>query len=349
MVRGDARRPHSARLSGVTRLSDIAYGAIAGLGLGVSALLLYEYTSTAAVCGPGGGCSVVRASSYASLGGVPTPLYGLVFFAVAVGLRLAGARRALPVWLAGGALAGASFLAIQAFVLETFCTFCLIVDLSAIALAITWAVSLRKRDSVAVGRTMPAVAVVAAILPFGIGFAMADRPDTGPVSAELPAPIATEQRPGVVTVVEFLDFQCPHCRLLHGELKKAIESFPGEVRVVRKNVPIPAHEHALGAALAYVCADVQGRGEPLADRMLTAEDLSGEGRELLAGEVGLDMNQWRDCLDSDFARERVEADVADAQTVGVRGLPTYYIGERRFKGAKRSGDLRQALDAAAAR
>jgi protein-disulfide isomerase/uncharacterized membrane protein len=328
------------------RLPDIAYGALAGLGLGVSGLLLYEYTSTAQICGPDGGCSAVRASSYASIAGVPTPLYGVVFFAVAAGLRLAGSRRALPVWLAGGALTGVALIGVQAFVVDTFCTYCLIVDLSAIALLVVWALAVRPQNAEA-GKGLPATAAIAAILPFGIGFALADRPETAPVSGDLPAVIAAEQREGAVTVVEFLDFQCPHCRLLHGELKEAIDGFDDEVRVVRKNVPLPNHEHAIGAALAAICAEAQGRGDPLADAMLEADDLSPGNRELLADQAGVDMAAWRDCLESDFARKRLEADVETAESVGVRGLPTYFIGEQRFTGARRADQLREALAAPA--
>jgi len=327
------------------RLPNIVYDALAGLGLGISALLLYEYTSTAQVCGPGGGCAAIRASSYASIAGVPTPLFGIVFFVVAMGLRAADARKALPVWLAGGAIAGVAFFAIQAFVIEAFCKLCIVADVSAIGLLAVWALALRKGETKP-GNPLSVVPAVAAILPFAIGFALADR-GSGSSTGNLPQPIAAEQRDGVVTVVEFLDFQCPHCRLLHGEIKRAIKSFPGKVRVVRKHVPLPNHEHAIGAAIAAVCADAQGRGDVFADAMLTAEDISQEGRELLAGEAGIDMPLWRNCLEAAFARKRVEADVATAKSIGVRGLPTYYIGEQRFTGARRAGELLEALDAAA--
>lgn len=332
------------------KLGDIAFGAVAGLGLGVSALLLYEYTSAAAVCGPGGGCATVRASSYAALAGVPTPLFGVVFFAVAAMLRVAGGsagRRVLPIWLAGGALAGAGFIGVQAFVIGAWCKLCVAVDLSALALLATWMFALRRVEELP-GRGMPIAAMVTAAVPLLVGIALADRPEAvASESADLPALIAAEQRPGVVTVVEFLDFQCPHCRLLHGELEKAVEGFAGKVRVIRKNVPLPSHEHAVGAALAAVCAEAQGHGDRLADAMLSADDIGPEGRELLAGQLDIDMAAWRDCLESDFARETIERHVQEAEALGVRGLPTYYIGEQRFTGARRADELRQALEAAA--
>lgn len=331
------------------KLGDIAFGAVAGLGLGVSGLLLYEYVAaTAHVCGPGGGCATVAASSWASIWGVPTPLFGVVFFAVAASLRIGGgpaARRLLPIWLAGGAIAGAGFIAVQAFVVEAYCKLCITADLSAIALIAIWVFASRERRE-PVGRAMPVAVLVAALAPVAVGVALADRGEPA-ASGDLPALIAAEQRPGVVTVVEFLDFQCPHCRLLHSELEKAKQEFPGEVRVVRKNVPLPAHEHAAGAALAAICAEAQGHGDQLADAMLTADDIGPESRELLAGKTDLDMQAWRDCLESDFARRALERQVQEAESLGIRALPTYYIGAQRFTGARPAAELREAMAAAA--
>ncbi len=64
------------------------------VGLTASSGLLASYLGPClGLCGPGGGCDVVRASQYAQLLGIKTPWFGVVFFAVALALALIPARR----------------------------------------------------------------------------------------------------------------------------------------------------------------------------------------------------------------------------------------------------------------
>jgi uncharacterized membrane protein len=88
--------------------SDVVFRLAAATGLATSLLLLAEYTGQgASLCGEGGGCDAVRASSYAYPFGVPMPVFGVGFF-VALGLAATWPRlrRALvPLALVGGASA----------------------------------------------------------------------------------------------------------------------------------------------------------------------------------------------------------------------------------------------------
>jgi protein-disulfide isomerase len=165
------------------------------------------------------------------------------------------------------------------------------------------------------------------------------------VSADLPEPIAREQKPGWVTIVEFLDFECPFCRRLHVALEEVIHDQP-KVRVVRKMMPLRGHKHARPAAEAWCCADAAGKGDEMADNLMRRESIDAEGCARAAAEIGLDAEAFKACLASDLPARRIAADEADAELAQVDGLPTYWIGQTRYVGAASPEVLRQRIVAA---
>src|SRR5688572_16274481 len=112
----------------------IVLRAVCAVGLGASLLLLYEYMQPApSFCAEGSGCDAVRASEYAKLLGVSTPVYGVLGFGTLVVLsflRTQAARRLLLGGAAAGALASAVFIYLQARVFHAFCVYCLITDIA---------------------------------------------------------------------------------------------------------------------------------------------------------------------------------------------------------------------------
>jgi uncharacterized membrane protein len=333
------------------------FRAFALVGLAASVALLIDYTrATPTFCGEGGGCDVVRQSAYAHPLGIPTPLFGVVFFtALLAASATARLRRALlPLALVGGA-AGAGFLALQGLVIGAFCSLCVAVDTSAILTASLATVELRGRPALEGARqrgVLAALAVTMALLPVLVASeapSAAAPPVVAPPGGALPAAVAAEQKPGVITIVEFMDFECPYCRKLHEVLGPVVASYGGKVRLVRKMVPLKGHKHAVPAALAYCCADEAGRGEAMADALVTADDLSPEGCETLAARVALDLEQYRRCVQDPRTLERVKREKDEASASGVRGLPTYWIGQTMHRGLLDEAALRASIDAEIAR
>jgi protein-disulfide isomerase len=163
--------------------------------------------------------------------------------------------------------------------------------------------------------------------------------------------IAREQEPGVAVVVDFIDFECPHCRAMHVTLDEALARFDSPVRVVRKMVPLPNHRGAMPAAIAWRCAELQGKGDEMADALLRAPvgQLTAEGCARLAERLGLDLARYQADAADPATRRRIAADLADARAAGVHSLPTIYIGDQPFIGAGASADeLVAALRRAAA-
>ena len=323
------------------------------LGLAISAWLLVQYLlpPSQALCGPGGGCHTVRTCWLGQLGGSwPLwPFLGIVGFGSVLVVSFANEmrwRRVLPLVGYAFITMGAFLLVSQRLVCHAFCPFCVATDTMALFVGITALSSPRETASIPTWWRIVfgALGLVAVIAPFGWGFSRGETEVEGANVAELPAVVAAEQRPGVATIVEFADFECPFCRRQHGELMQVLPAYGNRVRLVRKHVPLRFHEHADGAARAACCAEEQGHGEEMADRLFRNDDISPAGCEHHAEEMHLDMAAFRACVQSQRPADRIAADHAAATAAGVQGLPTMFVGHTRFEGVVSAAVLRQTID-----
>lgn len=332
------------------RIREYLMRAAALAGLGMSVLLVAEYRNPLpALCAPGGGCDVVRQSEYADLLGIPLPILGVLFFAAALVIAIVPAlRRALLLPLSAVALiSGIVLIGIQAFALQAFCQLCLVVDVAALglgALGLSLRSSTVRAPSVwSAGAHFAAAAVVSVAAIFWYARLAADADFT---TGAMPAVVQREQAPDRVTVVEFVDFQCPACRAQYAEFKSVARHYEDKVRFVLKNVPLPQHEHAVDAARAFCCAEESGEAHTMADRLFAAEKLSPKDCEEIAVGLGLDREEFRQCVRSQKTENRLRADQDAAATVGIRGLPTFWIGEERFEGVHEGEVLKSSIERA---
>jgi protein-disulfide isomerase len=152
-----------------------------------------------------------------------------------------------------------------------------------------------------------------------------------------------------LTLVEYLDYECPFCARVSGVGEELREHFGDRLRYVTRHLPLPVHPHAELAALAAEAAARQGRFWDMHVVLFAHQDeLELEDLVGYAAEVGLDVEQFlRDLEDDELARH-VEHDVASAEESGVRGTPTFFVGDTRHVGPHDARTLIAALEAAAA-
>lgn len=148
-----------------------------------------------------------------------------------------------------------------------------------------------------------------------------------------------------VTIVELSDFQCPFCARFHEETFPALRRLYGDqVRWIFVNRPFAAHQHAERAAIAAECAHRQGRFWEYAEALFAAQDDLGSGAiEDSAEAVGLDAEAFGTCLSNRETASEVNADIAEAERLGVDGTPTFYINGRRVVGAQPVGTFNQVI------
>ncbi|HEY0467346.1 MAG TPA: thioredoxin domain-containing protein, partial [Polyangiaceae bacterium] len=166
-------------------------------------------------------------------------------------------------------------------------------------------------------------------------------------SAPVPAGVQRWYLPGKINVVEFADYECPFCRRLHPELQAVIDSYPGKVNFTRLNLPLKSHEFAQGAARAQVCAREQGKGDAMADRLFSAEDLRPASNRALAKELGVELAAYDQCISSGAADKIIETESKILLDDGLQGLPTTYVGAKTILGAQPEEVFRDAFERAA--
>lgn len=145
-----------------------------------------------------------------------------------------------------------------------------------------------------------------------------------------------------VTVVEFSDFECPHCQEMYTILKTIEPEFP-QVRFLFKNFPLTEiHPWAMTAAIAARCAFQSSNDafwkvhNQLFDNQdaITADNVWDEVTAFAAS-AGLSTDSLHSCLAAPEAKTPVEADLAEGKALGVESTPTLFINGRPLIGGDR--------------
>jgi protein-disulfide isomerase len=137
---------------------------------------------------------------------------------------------------------------------------------------------------------------------------------------------------GKVTVIEFVDYQCPFCRRMEDELAPFIAEHREQIHLVRKHVPLRSHRRAKPMARLSICAEEQNAGEAMHQALMTTDDISPEGLRGLAQQVGVDEAKLEACARAPSVDERIADDVQTYVQAGGEGVPMVFIGRRKFVG-----------------
>jgi len=149
-----------------------------------------------------------------------------------------------------------------------------------------------------------------------------------------------------VTIIGFLDLQCPFSARFQPVIDQVLAAYPGRVNYVIKHFPLPFHQQAKPAAKAVLAAGEQGKYWEMVDSILKdSRDLSKEKLEEFAKTIKLDMKKFEADLknkESDWEK-LIQADYELGLKVDVRGTPTYYINGRKTK-SRNLESLKKEID-----
>jgi protein-disulfide isomerase len=153
---------------------------------------------------------------------------------------------------------------------------------------------------------------------------------------------------GTALVVDFVDFECPFCRMTQASFDPALDAEKGHVRLVRKMVPLTRiHPHALAAARAECCGELLGQGDAMADALFKAnvDTLTPEGCKAIAASLGIAASAYDACITSPEVDARLARDRHDFDQAARKGdgLPLLWIGTRKLMGAQDPETLASAL------
>ena len=130
-------------------------------------------------------------------------------------------------------------------------------------------------------------------------------------------------------LIEYSDLECPFCKRFHPTAQQVVDEYKGQVAWVYRHFPLDQiHQKADKEAEAVECAYELASNDgfwKLTDKIFEVTP-SNNGLNLddlpkLAGEVGLNQNAFKTCLDSGKMAQHVEADFQNGAKAGVTGTP----------------------------
>jgi protein-disulfide isomerase len=152
-----------------------------------------------------------------------------------------------------------------------------------------------------------------------------------------------------LTLLEFGDFECPHCGAAHPIVEAVRRRMGRRLRFVFRHFPLAnIHPHAEAAAEAAEAAGAQGKFWEMHDRLFEHQEALAD-EDLLAHAValGLDLERFEAELADGTHAPRVRQDFITGVRSGVNGTPTFYINDVRHDGSYDAASLLAALEAVA--
>jgi thiol-disulfide isomerase/thioredoxin len=135
---------------------------------------------------------------------------------------------------------------------------------------------------------------------------------------------------GRVTIVEFADYECPHCKEAQTLIPPLLAKYSSDVTLYFKHFPISSR-NALNAANAAAAAQNQGKFWQFSDKVWeNSDNLTPAVLESLAKELGLDFPRWYGDVGSEEVRAHVQRDRTEARSLEIHRTPAIFINGRRY-------------------
>jgi protein-disulfide isomerase len=180
----------------------------------------------------------------------------------------------------------------------------------------------------------------------------APRPVAAPTDAAAANPAPMEAAPtfgpddAPVTIIEYADFGCPACWQWHqsGILPQLRAKYGDQIRFVWRDFPVITLLSPK-AAEAGQCAHEQGKFWEFHDLTydrggaIEANDLKA-----YAAEIGLNMDQFNDCVTSRRYRDRVNAQQHEGFERGLKGSPAFFVNDQRVIGPQHADVFEDIID-----
>ncbi|MBI3624054.1 DsbA family protein [Candidatus Saccharibacteria bacterium] len=163
-------------------------------------------------------------------------------------------------------------------------------------------------------------------------------------------------------IIEYGDFKCPSCNAFHhGAGQQLREGYinDGKLKVVFRAIAVIGPDSERSAIGAY-CANEQSKFTEYHDSVYNfmwdnyykSQNFSAEYKDILSAEklrelalqAGLDGTKFAECLNKSDYKNEVEVNMELASNDGVRGTPTFKIGDQIVTGPQPYGVFKKLVD-----
>ncbi|HEX5744002.1 MAG TPA: thioredoxin domain-containing protein [Candidatus Saccharimonadales bacterium] len=160
-----------------------------------------------------------------------------------------------------------------------------------------------------------------------------------------------------VKLVEYGDYQCPFCAKAFPAVEQAVADLNDQIYFQFRNYPLPnLHRNAFAAARAAEAADMQGKFWEMYGALYQSQPQWSESDGVstffnqLAKQLGLDVDKFKKDYASRAVNNRINADKAEGEKLGVQGTPAFFLDGKKVDLPYSSGAeavkkvLQQAID-----
>lgn len=201
------------------------------------------------------------------------------------------------------------------------------------------------------------VAIVIALV--GLSVLTSDKseaPSSGGNSSSLTSHVQGKGTSGV-TLLEYGDFQCAYCQQYHATIEQVQADYGDKLKFQFRNFPIVSiHKNAFAASRAAEAADLQGKFWEMHDLLYETNDPNGASGwvaakdampffEQYAKKIGLDMTKFKKDFASGVVNDRINADLAEGNKLGITGTPTFYLNGKKIEVNNDVASFKKVIDA----
>jgi protein-disulfide isomerase len=136
-----------------------------------------------------------------------------------------------------------------------------------------------------------------------------------------------------IVMVEYGDYQCPHCGHAHPLIKKLLKQFGQEILFVFRNFPLQEmHPQAMISAQSAEAADLQHKFWEMHDTIFENQDILSVNSLLdFAKQIDLDLEKFSKDWKTKGVITKIESDFDGGIRSGVNGTPTFFINGNRLE------------------
>ena len=149
-----------------------------------------------------------------------------------------------------------------------------------------------------------------------------------------------------VVIIAFSGYECPFCAKAEETMQAILEKYENDVVYIFKDFPLTKiHPNAQNASLAAECAKEHDKFWDYHNYLYEHNNqLSAAYLIEYAGELGLDTEEFKECLETQRYKKEVDKDIQTGRQVGVTGTPTFFINGIKVVGAKPESEFTKIIN-----
>jgi len=137
-----------------------------------------------------------------------------------------------------------------------------------------------------------------------------------------------------IQIIVFSDFQCPFSKRGADTVAALEQKYGGKLMFVYKHLPLPFHPEAMPAAKATLAAARQGKYYEYHDKLFENQAQLSEALYVqIAKDLGLNLDKFNSDRNSKEIEDIVQADIAQANSLGFNGTPGFALNGVKILGA----------------